>query len=74
MMRWLKKWFGGWTDTATNAWGIASEQRRGSEYRHRTIDPMGDHGPWQPGPHPIAQRLRDEGKTETDGFRKEIKK
>jgi len=38
------------------------------EYRHRTFDDWMRPTEWASGPHPIAQGLRDSGKTETPGF------
>jgi hypothetical protein len=62
-----------WMESAWNTYGIASEQRCPVclEYRHRILSadtPLGESEPWLPGPHPIAQRLRDEGKVKTDNW------
>lgn len=74
-MDWIKLpeiWISEWVSTATNRWGVEVEQfdRRNGVYRHRTFDDDLYPTHWIAGPHPIAQQLRDEGKTETDGFRK----
>lgn len=61
-----------WHTSAVNPWGFEMEQRTldGDRYRHRTFDDKLNPLPWIDGPHPIAQRLRDQGKDETDGFRR----
>lgn len=67
----LPKWPVFWHDTAYNRWGVVVEQRSDDGvYRHRVFDdylrPIG----WAFGPCQFAQRLRDEGLTETPGFRR----
>lgn len=74
-MAWIKVpeiWISEWVSTAANRWGVEVEQfdRRNNIYRHRTFDDNLAPTQWAHGPHPIAQKLRDEGKTETNGFRK----
>lgn len=59
-----------WSTTAWNKWGMEVEQvTKDGRYRNRDFDDNLQPLPWQPGPHPIAQKLRDEGKLETDNFR-----
>ena len=75
LMAWLKVpeiWISEWVGTASNQWGVELEQfdRRNGVYRHRSFDDGLNPTQWVSGPHPIAQKLRDEGKNETDGFRK----
>ena len=58
-----------WHTSAENPWGFVMEQRDAyGHYRHRSFDDKLDPTPWLSGPHPIAQKLRDEGKEETAGF------
>ena len=66
-----KCWFSEWVSTGTNRWGVEVEQfdRRNNIYRHRTFDDNLRPTEWMPGQHPICEKLRAEGKTETDGFR-----
>jgi hypothetical protein len=53
-----------------NAWGVEVEQTDGrGNYRHRTFDDNLNPTPWELGPHPICERLRAEGKEETDEYR-----
>jgi hypothetical protein len=59
--------FGKWKTTAWNHYGEDMEQISSSgDYRHQLFDdwlrPLG----WFKGPHPVAQRLRDEGKISTE--------
>lgn len=62
-------WLHKWQTSATNRWGETVEQRRAlGEYRHRTFDDNLKPLDWVNGPSPIAQRLRDQGKTQTEGF------
>ena len=72
-MSWFKlpEWFySPWNPTASNRWGVVVEEStKDGRYRHRTFDDNLNPLPWQLGPHPIAQKLRDEGKMETDDFR-----
>lgn len=57
-----------WHTSAENPWGFVMEQRDAyGHYRHRSFDDKLDPTPWVSGPHPIAQKLRDEGKDETAG-------
>lgn len=77
-MTWVKlpdNWICEWVGTASNISGIEVEQfdLRNGIYRHRTFDDNLCTTKWIPGPHPIAERLRKEGKTETDGFRPKIR-
>lgn len=67
----LPEWiYNPWSTTAWNKWGMEVEQvTKDGRYRNRDFDDNLQPLPWQPGPHPIAQRLRDEGKLETDNFR-----
>lgn len=59
-----------WTSTAWNAWGVEVEQQYSDgRFRHRTFDDWMRTTEWRAGPHPIAQKLRDEGKDETDLYR-----
>ena len=71
-MSWFKlpEWvYNPWSTTALNRWGVEMEQRtKDGRYRHRTFDDNLNPLPWQTGPHPIAQKLRDEGKEQTDDF------
>ena len=72
-MSWLKvpEWlYNPWRPTAWNRCCMEMEQAtKDGRYRHRTLDDQLNPLPWKPGPHPIAQKLRDEGKMETDNFR-----
>jgi hypothetical protein len=63
-------WFSEWIGTASNYSGIEVEQFcwRKQIYRHRTFDDNLRPTEWLPGQHPIAEKLRKEGKSETDGF------
>lgn len=60
-----------WGASATNRWGEVVEQfdSRHNAYRHKTFDDYLKASEWKSGPHPIAQKLRDEGKDETECFR-----
>ena len=72
-MSWFKlpEWFyNPWNPTASNRWGVVVEEStKDGRYRHRTFDDNLNTLPRQPGPHPIAQKLRDAGQMETDDFR-----
>jgi hypothetical protein len=61
-------WLVSWKTTAWNKYGEEMEQKRAMEYRHRTFDDWMRPTEWASGHHPIAQGLRDSGKTETPGF------
>ena len=70
-MGWLRlpDYFTRWQTTATNPWGAEMEQgTAGGLFRHRSFDDDLKPTAWILGPHPIAQRLRDDGKEETDCF------
>lgn len=59
-----------WVTTSWNKWGVEVEQCHPSlGYRNRTFDDNLHPRPWVPGPHPIAQGLRDAGKQETPGYK-----
>ena len=66
----LPEWiYNPWRTTASNRWGVVVEQAtKDGRYRHRTFDDNLNPLPWQSGPHPIAQRLRDDDKEQTDDF------
>lgn len=72
-MGWLKlKLPAFWEPSAYNAmYWVMEERARDGRYRHRSIDDHCRLTPWVDGPHPIAQKLRDEGKEESPGFRRQ---
>lgn len=66
----LKEWTYLWTPSAWNMFGVVMEEKKMGKYRHRTFDDFLNPTPWKAGQHPIAQKLRESGKAETQGFRK----
>ena len=70
-MPWITLHRHDWAESAVNPWQVAHEERctKCGEYRHRffdekTLEPTA----WKSGPHPTAQSLRTEGRTETEGY------
>ena len=70
-MAWVSLHLHDWVESAVNPWQVAHEERctKCGEYRHRFFDAISlKPSAWEKGQHPIAQKLRDEGRTETAGY------
>ncbi len=65
----LPRWPAFWQDSAYNPWGWVMEQRSlDGRHRHMGYDDNLRPTGWVDGPHPVAQKLREEGKEKTDCF------